>query len=383
MNIKIGISFCLLLLIGCTMKKSNINKFGKTTLVFTNGCKYKVPDEKGFYFKAVIKSNTNAYLEFYNSDIFTLVLINTKDSSRTVFDLKKLLSDSVLAKNNLNDICIISPDSIFLLLNQNLIGITNTSIFINQSINYSPTDKWPHRTINEFLGVSHILYDNKNKVVYLRITASDKYRYTKDYFSDIILAAFSLKNHSISYLPIKYPSYYLDNYVGDLESFHLEQDNSKIMLTFLASTDYYKYDYSAKKLESGKLPESVFDTIPPKWFEWGQQVPIKLRMDNIVENRIYDNFIVLPNEKGYLRFFRSAIPLQNADSTYNNKFDKKISMLYISKNMELINEFKFNPKEYHEPYSSFLAKKQLFINNTYKDSNEKNYIHFLNIRNYP
>ena len=331
---------------------------------------------KGFSEIGLIFNQSNPYLVYYSNKSKQLDLVNISKNTTQSIKLDEVIQVDTLAEGNLLDMVFMGQDSILLIFDNSLIGLTEKNIWYKKQINIPINDQWPHYAIWNFSGTSHALFDEANRIVYLKLTVGDIEPFKKSYFKSELLAALHVDKDSLEILPIFYPPYFTQNYIGDLNGYHIVNYKQKLLISYLATTDYQIFEYKSKTLNRHTLPKSNYDKKAPIWFKWNKHPPIKSRIDNVILNRIYDNILVLPEQNGLLRFFRNSIELKDENGNMNTIMEKPLTLMILDDSFKLKGEFRFPSEEIYQSYTAFVKNKKLYLRNNTKDAIEKYKIHF-------
>jgi hypothetical protein len=147
-----------------------------------------------------------------------------------------------------------------------------------------------------------------------------------------------------------------------------------LIVSFTATEEAFFFDYTTKATERIKMPKSNLDKVEPKWFKFNRFVPLEDRMDAVVYNRIYDNILVIPENRGFIRFYRNS--LEREEGKYKTRFDKTITMMIFDNSFDLVDEFYLPENERYSAYHAFIKDNSLYIKNVRKNALDRNFIHF-------
>lgn len=285
------------------------------------------------------------------------------------YKLNNFFPQTFFDENILIDFCSVGRDSFLLLFHDYIVCFDGNGVFQKRRIN-EWKGKWPKHTISSFHGCSQIAVNKNKNIVYLWSVAADVHYYSRKHFEREIIITYNFITDELKVEPIFYPAYYKLNFVGDLREFSVYPIEDYFIISFLATNSVYKLKDNL--LETIEFPKSNFDIASPHWLDWNKDYPIKVRIDNLIENRIYDN--ILNHQNLYFRFFRLGIPLLDSMGKHNTLLDKSISIMKLDSNFQLLGEFLLPRNSPYNSYNSFIHEGNLYINNLSKDASNESFI---------
>ncbi|MBK7231063.1 MAG: hypothetical protein IPH93_02000 [Saprospiraceae bacterium] len=330
----------------------------------------------GYNFYGIKNIEESNYYVYKVEERLVFKLVNISDTSTSELNFEAHLPDSVLYKNDFEDICFLGGDSTLLLFHSHLVLISRNRILNVLKINQRINGEWPHLLFTSFKPLGNLVFDKVKGEVYLRVGVGDEYIHDRKFWNESILAKYKLSSSTIEILPVNYPILFQEKYLGDRFLYQICKIENEIYISFLVTNNYYKIQLENAQIQQKEFPLSVLDTSGSKYFEFGMEVPINQGIDNITLSPIYDNVIPITNKKCNLRFFRSGIPLKNSDGLFNSILDKKTTILVISQENELLQEYLLPIDFSYNSYFYFVLGSKLYINNLNDDAANSKWIHF-------
>ncbi len=320
-----------------------------------------------------LRENDNSFNKFfYNPDSLFIKEVNVLSGKVIIYSLRKHFNRNYINNNQLKDLCKIGKDSLFLLFEEEIACINSYKIFQRKKINEFKNGKWPRHTIDGYDGVWKSTLDKNNHSILLKSISADILYYYKNYFEKEILVSYNYLSNEIEVKKVYFPNYYRNNFVGDMRTFSALQLEEFVLISFSAINLGIKYN--SKQIENIKLAQSTIDQVEVKWLEWGKDYPLKLRRDNIIQNRIYDN--VIYNNGYYYQFYRDNISLKDKDGNFNSMHDKKIFLIKMDNSFNYLKEYALPTEHTYDSYDAFVFENKIYIHNTDKNANNKDFIFY-------